>query len=76
MLQTISNFLSSHGGVIASIVSVLMIVNAVLSALSAGLDKLKDVIPSDTDNKILAIVNKVAAVVQKVLDFLSANRAH
>ncbi len=64
------------GGIGASVVLVAVCLNAGLSALSIILDKIKDLTPSDADNKAAEFVKGVISAVQKVIDFLSANVKH
>lgn len=61
---------------IAKVVAILVIINVVLSAASAALEKLQIIIPGDTDSKILAKIKAVSAFLQKIIDLVSANRAH
>lgn len=68
-----------YATVIAAVVKLLpalVIALAVLSGASYTLEKIKDLTETQTDNKIAAVVSKVVALLQKVVDFLSANRAH
>jgi hypothetical protein len=68
MLATIQKFLSDNGGII----SVIMIVNAALAGIAVSLQKLAGSPVADK----LSFLGKIAAVAQKIVDFLSANVAH
>lgn len=59
-----------------SIIMVVMGINIMLSAAGKILDMVKDKTESNTDNKALVIVNKIAAVLTKLLDWTGANRKH
>ena len=59
---------------ILKVLAVLAIVNIVLSALDAGLEKIKDATATDLDNKAYAIVHMISDGLQKIVQFLSANR--
>lgn len=59
---------------VAKVLAVLALVNVVLMAADAGLEKIKDLTASDLDNKIYAYVHKAASLLQTVIQFISANR--
>ena len=68
-----------YATIIAAVVKLLpalVIALAILSGASYTLEKIKDLTATQTDNKIAAVVSKIVALLQKVVDFLSANRAH
>lgn len=69
-------FLAQNGGVVGTVVLVAMVLNFVLSGISKGLEAIMDKTATQADNKAFAIVNKIAAVLQKIIDWTSANRAH
>lgn len=50
--------------------------NLALSGLKMGLEKIKDVTASQVDNKLYAAVSKVVAVLDKIVDWASANVDH
>jgi hypothetical protein len=68
--------IETNGGILGFIVMVAMALNLLLSGVSKFLDFIKDKTKNETDNKIAAIVHKIAAVLQKIIDWSSANRAH
>lgn len=74
MNQLVSNLLALP--VAVQIVAILVMVNLGISALTAALEKIKDKTSTDLDNKAYAILHVAADVLQKVLDFVSANRPH
>jgi hypothetical protein len=61
---------------VGKVLLIMMIVMGCLSGMSLALEKIKDLTESDLDNKIYAVVSKIAGALQKVVDFISANRAH
>lgn len=71
-----NELIEKAGGLGPSIVLVAVCLNAGLSALSIILDKIKDLTPSEADNKAAAIVKSAVAGLQKIIDFFSANVKH
>lgn len=71
-----NNFIQSNGGVVSTVILVAMVLNFVMSGLSKALETIKDKTETKTDDKIWAVVNKIAQVLQKIIDWGSANRAH
>lgn len=61
-------------GLVLKVILVLLIANAVLSGLSVALEKIKDLTKTEADNKAYAVISKIADVLKKVTDFVSANR--
>jgi hypothetical protein len=61
---------------IASVLAVLMIINACLSGLSVALNKLVDLGEVKPDSKIVKIISMIAAPLAKLIDILSANVKH
>jgi hypothetical protein len=74
--MTLNEMVEKAGGIGPSVVLVAVCLNAGLSALSLILDKIKDLTPSDADNKAAEFVKGLVSGVQKVIDFLSANVKH
>lgn len=58
------------------VVAAVMAINLFLSGLHKALEMVKDIIPGDADNKLWAILGKVLAVLQKIIDYIGMNRAH
>jgi hypothetical protein len=50
--------------------------NLVLAGLKAGLAKVMDMTKTDVDNKLYAAINKITTVLDKIIDYMSANVAH
>lgn len=73
-MELVEQFLKPE--LIAKVVMVLVIVNVVLSAVSMVLEKIKDLTKSDVDNKIFAVISKIAEYGQKLVDLISANKNH
>lgn len=58
------------------VVAAVMAINLFLSGLHKALEMVKDIIPGDADNKLWAILGKVLAVLQKIIDYIGMNRSH
>ncbi len=69
-------FIDANGGIIPTIVLVILCINPVLSGLSVAIDKIKDMTPTSVDNNIAIIIHKVLDFLKAVLDILSANVKH
>lgn len=69
-------FISQNGGVLSLVVMVAITLNFILSGISKGLEVFKDKTATELDNKVYAILNKVASVLQKIIDWSSGNRQH
>ena len=61
---------------LAKVGAALVIVNLVLSALDAALERIKGMTASDLDDKAYAIAHPILGFLGKVLDWISANRPH
>lgn len=68
------DFLDS--ALILKVTAALVSVNLLLSAVDAGLEKIKDKTSTDLDNKVYAAVHKITSVLGSALDWFAANRAH
>jgi divalent metal cation (Fe/Co/Zn/Cd) transporter len=73
-MELIEQFLKPE--LIARIVAILVIVNVVFSAISMVLEKVKDLTDSQVDNKIYAVISKIAEYGQKLVDMISGNKKH
>lgn len=69
-------FMAQNGGVVGTVVMVAVLLNFILSGLSKAIEVIKDKTTTQADNKAFEIINKIAAVLQKVIDWTSANRSH
>jgi hypothetical protein len=65
-----------QSGFLGTVIMSAMALNFVLSGLSKALEVVKDKTENKTDDKIYLYVNKAALIVQKVVDWASANRQH
>lgn len=63
-------------GAIADILMWVLALNLFLSGLGKALEKIKDHTKSKADNKAYEVISKVTGVLQKIVDLISANRAH
>jgi len=57
-----------------TIIGAVIAFNVALSGLSKGLELIKDKTKSDLDNKIYNILNISTSFIQKIIDWVSANR--
>lgn len=71
-----SELIQQNGGLLGFVVMVAMALNLLLSGVSKFLDFIKDKTKTEADNKVAAIIHKIAAVLQKIIDWSSANRPH
>ncbi len=69
-------FLETNGGLVGSVIVVAMFFNFFLSGLSKALEVIKDKTENKVDDKIYLYVNKAAQIIQKIVDWASANRSH
>jgi len=68
----VSEFIQSNGGLIATVVLVVVAFNAVIMGLHKGLELIKDKTATDTDNKIYEVLGKVISVFQKIIELAAA----
>lgn len=69
-------FIDANGGLIQAVSLTVVCVNLVLSATKKILELVMNKTKSDVDNKAFAVVSKLADKTTKVIDWMSANRAH
>ena len=69
-------FLESNGGLVATVVMVMLGLNALLMGIYKALEIVKDKTAGNGDNKAYEAIGKVIAVLQKIIDFVSTNRKH
>lgn len=67
-----TEFIDANGGLIATIVVVVMALNALILGLHKGLELIKDKTKTDADNKLHAATTKIVSVAQKILELLAA----
>lgn len=72
----LKNFIAQNGGVIASVVLVVMCMNFVLMGVQKALELIKDKTESTLDNKVYDVLSKVCGFFSKIIDWIGANRAH
>ena len=75
-MEMILSLLKIDPVMFGKIAMIMAIVMACLSGASAILDKVAEITPSDSDNKIAVTVGKIVGYVKMVVDFISANRPH
>ena len=68
--------LANPGAAIALIIAILIAFNMALTGLKKGLEYIADKTATDVDNKALVIVNKIAEVLQKIIDIIGHNPEH
>jgi len=69
-------FISQNGGIVPAIVLVAFAFNMALSGISKALESIKDKTESKADDKAFEIISKIVSVLQKIVDWGSANRSH
>mgnify|MGYP001560160441 CR=1 FL=1 len=74
--MTLNELVEKAGGIGAAVVLVAVCLNAGLSALSLILDKIKDLTPTDADNKAAVVVKSAIGILQKLVDIIGGNVAH
>ena len=70
------DFIMENGGLIATVLLVLICANILLSAVYEILGKIKDKTDAEWDNKAYAALGKVIEYLLKVIDFLQGNVKH
>lgn len=73
MKELLTKLLSNLDTALLVCALVVVCVNTLLTALKKVIDKVKDLTPTDLDNKAAVIVGKILAVTSKILEFASAN---
>lgn len=71
-----SEFLEANGGLLATVLVVVLAMNALLMGIYKTLEVIKDKTSGSGDDKAYAAIGKVIAVLQKIIDFLSGNVSH
>ena len=71
-----SEFLEQSGGLVATVVMVMVALNVFLMGIYKTLEVIKDKTAGNGDNKAYEAIGKIIAVLQKIIDFVSANRKH
>lgn len=69
-------FFSQNGGIVAVVSMIALMLNVFLSGLSKALEIIKDKTATEVDNKAYAFIQKIAVVLQKIVDWSSGNRQH
>jgi len=72
----LNEIVEKAGGVGPAILIVAICLNTGLSALSVVLEKIKDLTPTDVDNKLALFVHKILDILKSLTDILSANVKH
>lgn len=60
----------------ATVVLVVVCLNVLLTAVKVVLDKIKDLTPSDVDNKLAEVIGGFVGMLSKIVDWVSANKEH
>jgi len=68
--------LSTDSAMLQVVITLVICLNVLLAAVKTVLEKVKDMTKTDADNKAYAVVAKVAAMLSKVVDWVSANIEH
>lgn len=76
MEANMNEIIEKIGGIGPAVIMVAICLNVLLTALSSVLDKIKDLTPSETDNKIANVVKSILGVLQNIIDIISANKKH
>lgn len=58
------------------ILACVLALNALLMGIYSALGMIKDLTPSDTDNKIWSALGWVLGFLQKIIDIIAGNKAH
>lgn len=69
-------FIAANGGLIGTVVIVMLAVNVTLTGLKAGLELIKDKTATEVDNKAHSILTKVLDFLSKALDIVGHNPEH
>jgi len=69
-------FMAANGGLIGTVVLVMLAMNALLSGIKAMLEYFKDKTETTVDNKIYDFLSTVLGFLSKVLDIVGHNPAH
>lgn len=75
-MEWIKSLLSGDSGVVAQVISILVIVNAVLSGLKVILDGIKDHTAANWDNKAADVLGFVLGWASKLIDLIQGNLKH
>lgn len=76
MVEWIKNLLSGEAGVVAQVITILVIVNACLSGLKVALDAIKDHTEATWDNKVADVLATVLKYATKLIDLVQGNLQH
>lgn len=68
-------YLNAHGGLMAVVLSISMMLNIALSAAKQIVELLQDK-ADQGESKLHAILSTALSVLSKLIDWLSANKAH
>lgn len=76
MLDWIQKLLSGEAGTVAQVISIVTIVNVVLSASQAVLVAIKDKTETKWDNKAAEWIGKALGWISKLIDWVQGNKEH
>lgn len=69
-------FILNNGGLMATVALVVVCLNILLTSVKVVLEKVKDLTPTDVDNKAYDALSKVMGVLSLIVDWASANKEH
>lgn len=69
-------FMAQNGGLLGMLALMALCLNVLLSGVSKALGVIKDKTATNVDNKAYEIINKITAILQKIVDWGSGNRQH
>jgi hypothetical protein len=70
------NFIANNTDVIAAVAAGVIAVNMILSGVQKLLEIVKDKTATNVDNKAAAFLASATGMLQKLIDWASANRPH
>jgi len=65
-------FIDANGGIIATVIIIIVAFNALVLGLHKALEVIKDKTSSDLDNKLYAVLTPIITILQKILELASA----
>lgn len=71
-----NDFITSNGGIVATVIVTMLTVNAILSGLKKGIDLVKDKTKTTVDDQVSDTLGKVLGISGKIVDFFSSNVEH
>jgi hypothetical protein len=69
-------FLQHNGGIVATVLGIVIALNIFLTGLKGALEKIKDMTSTKVDDDLYAFLDKIVGFLTKVVDTVSANKEH